>query len=55
MFYIVYPIKKNFSVKGILKFFQLFYSNFNLLDYVRKKLYICDDNLLRFGRILALK
>ena len=44
-----------FLAKAILEFFQLFYSTFNLVHYVRKKLYIYDDNLLRFCRILALK
>ena len=34
---------------------QIFYYNFNSLHYVRKKLYIYDDNLLRFLKILALK
>ena len=44
-----------FSAKAIFEFFKLFYSNFNLVHYTRKKLYIHDENLLRFCRILALK
>ena len=44
-----------FLAKAILEFFQLFYLDFNLMHYVRKKLYIYDDNLLRFCRISALK
>ena len=44
-----------FSAKTILEFFQLCYLNFNLVHYARKKLYIHDDNLLRFCRILASK
>ena len=35
MFYI-YLIKMFFSAKAILEFFQLFYLNFNLEQYVRK-------------------
>ena len=44
-----------FSAKAILEFFQLFYSNFNLVHYARKKLYIYDHNSLRFCRNSALK
>ena len=44
-----------FSAKAILEFFQLFYSNFNLVHYVRKKLYTTTNNFLRFCRNLALK
>ena len=44
-----------FSAKPILEFVQLFYSDFNLVHYARKKLYIYDDNLLRFCINLALK
>ena len=35
MFYISY--KNVFSAKALLEFFQLFYLNFNLEHYVRKK------------------
>ena len=51
----IYLIKMFFSAKAILEFFQLFYSNFNLVHYTRKKLQIYDDYLLRFQRILASK
>ena len=44
-----------FSAKAILEFFQLFYLNFNIEQYVRKKLYINSNNLVRFCRNLALK
>ena len=44
-----------FSAKEILEFFQLSYSNFNLVHYLRKKLYITANNLVRFCRNLALK
>ena len=44
-----------FSAKAILEFFQLFYLNFNLEQYVRKKLNINSKNLVRFCRNLALK
>ena len=37
-----------FSAKAILEFFQLFYLNFNLEQYVRKKLHINSNNLVRF-------
>ena len=45
----------SFSAKAILEFFKLFYLNFNLEQYVRKKLHINSKNLLRCCRILALK
>ena len=51
----IYLTKIFFSAKAILEFFQLFYSNFNLVHYARKKLYICDDNLLQFCRNSTLK
>ena len=44
-----------FSATSILGFFQLFYLNFNLEQYVRKKIYINSKNLVRFSRNLALK
>ena len=44
-----------FSAKAILEFFQLFYLNFNLEQYVRKKLHINSKNMVRFCRNLALK
>ena len=44
-----------FSAKTKLEFFQLFYSNFNLVHYARIKLYIYDDNLLQFCETLTLK
>ena len=51
----IYLIKMFFSAKAILEFFQLFYLNFNIEQYVRKKLYINSNNLVRFCRNLALK
>ena len=51
----IYLIKIFFSAKAVLEFFQLFYFNFNLEQYVRKKLHINSKNLLRFCRNLALK
>ena len=51
----IYLIRMFFTAKTILEFFQLFYLNFNLVHYARKKLYFYDDNLLCFCRILALK
>ena len=51
----IYQIKMFFSANAILEFFQLFYLNFNLVHYARKTLYIHDDNLLQFCKILALK
>ena len=44
-----------FSAKAILEFFQLFYLNFNLVHYVRKKLHINANSWVRFCRNLALK
>ena len=44
-----------FSAKAILEFFKLFYLNFNLEQYVRKKLHINSKNFARFCRNLALK
>ena len=44
-----------FSAKVILEFFKLFYLNFNLEQYVRKKLHINSKNFVRFCRNLALK
>ena len=43
-----------FSAKAVLEFFQLFYLNFNLEHYVRKKLDINSKNLVRFYRNSAL-
>ena len=51
----IYLIKIFFSAKEILEFFQLFYLKFNLVHYVRKKLHIDDNNLVRFFRNLASK
>ena len=51
----IYLIKKIFSAKAILEFFQLLYLNFNLEQYVRKKLHINSKNFVRFCRNLALK
>ena len=51
----IYLIKVFFETKAILELFQFFYSNYNLVHDVRKKLYIYEDNLLRFCRISALK
>ena len=44
-----------FSAKAILEFFKLFYLNFNLEQYVIKKLHINSKNFVRIGRSLALK
>ena len=44
-----------FSAKVILEFFQLFYLNFNLVQYIRKKLHINSKNFDQFCRNLALK
>ena len=44
-----------FSAKAILEFFKLFYLNFKLEQYVRKKLHINFKNFVRFYRNLALK
>ena len=44
-----------FSAKAILEFFQFLYLNFNLVQYVRKKLHINFKNFDRFYRNLALK
>ena len=44
-----------FSAKAILEFFQLFYLNSNLEQYVRKKIHNNSKNLIRFCRNLALK
>ena len=44
-----------FSAKTILEFFKLFYLNFNLEQYVRKKLHINSKYFVRFCRNLALK
>ena len=43
------------SAKAILEFFKLFYLNFNLEQYVRKKLQINSKNFVRICRNLALK
>ena len=53
MFYMSY--KNGFSAKAILEFSQLLYLNFNLEQYVRKKLHINSKNLVQFCRNLALK
>ena len=44
-----------FSAKAILEFFKLFYLNFNLEQYVRKKLHINSKNFVRICRNLASK
>ena len=44
-----------FSAKEILEFFQLLYLNFNLEQYMRKKLHINCKNLVRFCRNLGSK
>ena len=44
-----------FSAKAILEFFQVFYLNFNLEQYVSKKLHINFKNFVRFCRNLAFK
>ena len=44
-----------FSAKAILEFFKLFYLNFNLEQYVRKKAHINYKNLVRFCRNSALR
>ena len=44
-----------FSAKAILEFFKLFYLNFNLKQYVRKKLHINPKNFVQFCRNSALK
>ena len=44
-----------FSAKAILDFFKLFYLNFNLEQYLRKKLHINSKNFVRFCINLALK
>ena len=44
-----------FSAKAILEFFELFYMNFNLEQYVRKKLHINSKNFVRLCRNLGLK
>ena len=51
----MYLIKMFFSAKAILELFPLFYLNFNLEQFVRKKLHINSKNLFRFCRNLALK
>ena len=43
-----------FSAKAILEFFKLFYLNFNLVHYVRKKLHINANNLVWFCKDFAL-
>ena len=48
-------IKMFFSAKAIFEFFQLLYLNFNLEQYVRKKLQINHKNLVRFCKNLVLK
>ena len=44
-----------FSAKAILEFFKLFYLNYNLEQYVGKKLHINSKNFLPFYRNLALQ
>ena len=51
----IYLIKMFFSAKAILEFFKLFYLNFNLEQYVRKKAHINYKNLVRFCRNSALR
>ena len=51
----IYLIKMFFSAKAILEFFKLFYLNYNLEQYVGKKLHINSKNFLPFYRNLALQ
>ena len=51
----IYLIKILFSAKAILEFLKHFYLNFNLEQYVRKKLRISSKNFVRFCRNLVLK
>ena len=51
----IYLIKILFSAKAILEFFQLFYLNFNLEQYVRKKVYIKSIEILIISAITSLK
>ena len=44
-----------FSAKAILEFFKLYYLNFNLEQYVRRKLHINCKNFVRFCSNLGLK
>ena len=44
-----------FSAKAILEFFKLSYLNFNLEQYIRKKLHINSKDFVRFCRNLGLK
>ena len=44
-----------FLAKAILEFLKLFYLNFNLEQYVRKKLHINSKNFVIFCTNLALK
>ena len=53
MFYISY--KNVFLSKSNIGIFPTFFLNFNLKQYVRKKLHIDSKNLTRFCRNLALK
>ena len=41
--------------KAILEFFQFFYLKFNLVHYLRKKLHVNANNLLRLYRNFSLK
>ena len=51
----IYLIKTFFSAKALLEFFKLLYLNFNLEQYVKKKVHINFKNLVRFCRNLASK
>ena len=53
MFYISY--KNVFLSKSNIGIFPTSFFNFNLEQYVRKKLHIYSKNLVRFCRNLALK
>ena len=48
-------MKMFFSAKAIMEFLKLFYLNFNLEQYVRKKLHINSKNFVRFCRNSASK
>ena len=50
-----YKIHDYMFYTAILEFLKLFYLNFNLEQYVRKKLHINSKNFVRFCRNLALK
>ena len=54
--YMFYTSHKNVSLsKSNIGIFPTFFLNFNSEQYVRKKLYINSNNLVRFCRNVALK